>query len=131
MNKSNEIIELNDEINCTLETLNEQVRVYQKKIKKECSNIIIKEKHKLLQKVSEIYKIDLDDLKNKCLKTKELQTTEINLNVVSNDSDELLDKVEIDGIKYYYENKENGKIFNSEYNNVGTIKNNMFIIKNN
>lgn len=131
MNKSNEIIELNDEINCTLETLNEQVRVYQKKIKKECSNIIIKEKHKLLQKVSEIYKIDLDDLKNKCLKTKELQTTEINLNVVSNDSDELLDKIEIDGIKYYYENKENGKIFNSEYNNVGMIKNNTFIIKNN
>ncbi len=131
MNKSNEIIELNDEINSTLETLNEQVKVYQKKIKKECSNIIIKEKHKLLQKVSEIYKIDLDDLKNKCLKTKELQTTEINLNVVSNDSDELLDKIEIDGIKYYYENKENGKIFNSEYNNVGMIKNNTFIIKNN
>ena len=130
MKKSKEIIALDNELLKQIETLNDSIQLYQKKIKKESSIIIIEEKIKLLQKISENEKIDLNYLKSKYLKSKELQ----NLNNVTvtnnNNSEELLDKVEVNGIIYYYENKEKGKVFNSDYNEVGVFKSNSIILNN-
>jgi hypothetical protein len=130
MKKSKEIIALDNELLKQIETLNDSIQLYQKKIKKESSIIIIEEKIKLLQKIAENEKIDLNYLKSKYLKSKELQ----NLNNVSltnnNNSEELLDKVEVNGIIYYYENKEKGKVFNSDYNEVGVFKGNSIILNN-
>ncbi len=131
MKKSKEIIALDNELLKQIETLNETIQIYQKKIKKESSIIIIEEKIKLLQKISENEHLDLNYLKSKYLKSKEL----INFNnlLVSNtntDSEELLDKVEINGVIYYYENKEKGKVFNSDYNEVGVFKANSIILNN-
>jgi hypothetical protein len=130
MKKSKEIIALDNELLKQIETLNESIQLYQKKIKKEASTIIIEEKIKLLQKIAENEKIDLNYLKSKYLKSKELQ----NLNSVSvtnnNNSEELLDKVEINGVIYYYENKEKGKVFNCDYNEVGVFKSNSIILNN-
>ena len=130
MKKSKEIVALDNELLKQIETLNDSIQLYQKKIKKESSIIIIEEKIKLLQKISENEKIDLNYLKSKYLKSKELQ----NLNNVTvtnnNNSEELLDKVEVNGIIYYYENKEKGKVFNSDYNEVGVFKSNSIILNN-
>lgn len=130
MKKSKEIVALDNELLKQIETLNDSIQLYQKKIKKESSMIIIEEKIKLLQKISENEKIDLNYLKSKYLKSKELQ----NLNNVTvtnnNNSEELLDKVEVNGIIYYYENKEKGKVFNSDYNEVGVFKSNSIILNN-
>jgi hypothetical protein len=130
MKKSKEIIALDNELLKQIETLNDSIQLYQKKIKKESSMIIIEEKIKLLQKIAENEKIDLNYLKSKYLKSKELQ----NLNNVTlsnnNNSEELLDKVEINGVIYYYENKEKGKVFNSDYNEVGVFKSNSIILNN-
>jgi hypothetical protein len=130
MKKSKEIIALDNELLKQIESLNDSIQLYQKKIKKESSIIIIEEKIKLLQKISENEKIDLNYLKSKYLKSKELQ----NLNNVTvtnnNNSEELLDKVEINNVIYYYENKEKGKVFNSDYNEVGVFKSNSIILNN-
>jgi len=130
MKKSKEIIALDNELLKQIETLNDSIQLYQKKIKKESSIIIIEEKIKLLQKISENEKIDLNYLKSKYLKSKELQNLN-NVTVTSNNnSEELLDKVEVNGIIYYYENKEKGKVFNSDYNEVGVFKSNSIILNN-
>ena len=130
MKKSKEIVALDNELLKQIETLNDSIQLYQKKIKKESSMIIIEEKIKLLQKISENEKIDLNYLKSKYLKSKELQ----NLNNVTvtnnNNSEELLDKVEVNGIIYYYENKEKGKVYNTDYIEVGVFKVNTIILNN-
>lgn len=126
MKHSNEILEINTELDTTINTLNELIKIYKKKIKKECQQIIIDEKYKLLLKVSNIYKIDYDDLKNKCLKSKEILNAPNISKTYSNDV--ILDKTELNGIIYYYENKENGKVYDNDYNEVGEYINNNIII---
>jgi hypothetical protein len=132
MKKSKEIIALDNELLKQMETLNDVIQLYQKKIKKEASTILIEEKIKLLQKIADNENLDLNYLKSKYLKSKELLSFN-NLSVVNNnntDSEELLDKVEINGVIYYYENKEKGKVYNSDYNEVGIFKSNSIILNN-
>jgi hypothetical protein len=130
MKKSKEILALDDELLKHIETLNDTVQIYQKKIKKEASVIIFEEKIKLLQKIAENENLDLNYLKSKYLKSKELLSFNTLTSVVNNnnDSEELLDKVEINGVIYYYENKEKGKVFNSDYTEVGIFKSNSIIL---
>jgi hypothetical protein len=131
MKKSKEIIALDNELLKQIETLNDSIQLYQKKIKKESSMIIIEEKIKLLQKIAENEKIDLNYLKSKYLKSKELiNFNNLSVSNINIDSEELLDKVEINGVIYYYENKEKGKVFNSDYNEVGVFKSNSIILNN-
>ena len=130
MKKSKEIVALDNELLKQIETLNDSIQLYQKKIKKESSIIIIEEKIKLLQKISENEKIDLNYLKSKYLKSKELQNLNNVIVTNNNNSEELLDKVEINNVIYYYENKEKGKVFNSDYNEVGVFKSNSIILNN-
>jgi hypothetical protein len=130
MKKSKEIIALDNELLKQIETLNDSIQLYQKKIKKESSMIIIEEKIKLLQKIAENEKIDLNYLKSKYLKSKELQNLSNVTLSNNNNSEELLDKVELNGVIYYYENKENGKVCNSDYNEVGVFKSNSIILNN-
>jgi hypothetical protein len=130
MKKSKEILALDNDLLKQIETLNDTIQIYQKKIKKEASLIIVEEKIKLLQKIAENENLDLNYLKSKYLKAKELLSFN-SLSVVNNnnnDSEELLDKVEINGVTYYYENKEKGKVFNIDYNEVGIFKSNSIIL---
>ena len=130
MKKSKEILALDDDLLKQMENLNDTVQIYQKKIKKEASLIIVEEKIKLLQKIAENENLDLNYLKSKYLKAKELLSFNslLVVNNNNNDSEELLDKVEINGITYYYENKEKGKVFNSDYTEVGIFKSNSIIL---
>lgn len=131
MKKSKEIIALDNEVLRQIEDLNDSILIYQKKIKKEASIIIIEEKIKLLQKIAENENLDLNYLKSKYLKSKELLSfNSLTLTNNNTDSEELLDKVEINGVTYYYENKEKGKVFNIDYTEVGIFKSNSIILNN-
>jgi hypothetical protein len=136
MKKSKEITDINLEIYSSiskveqnLETLTTHISEYYKKIKKEFSKILLEEKCALLNKIAEGEDLDINTLKSKYLKSKDI----ISLNE-SNDknseinSEELLDRIEHNGNVYYYENKEKGKVFDSNYNEVGLFKNRSIIL---
>jgi hypothetical protein len=136
MKKSKEISEINNELFTSLENVEEnlnivrdQISEYYKKIKKEYSKILIEEKYELLNKIAEGEKIDINILKSKYLKPKELLNINESLNKIENiDSEELLDRLEVNGIIYYYENKEKGKVYDTEYKEVGIYKNKSIIL---
>ena len=125
MKKSKEIKALDIELLTQLENINEIVG----KIKKECSIRITEEKIKLIDKIALSENLDATYLKSKFLKSKELLNNNISL-PVNTDSEELLDKVEINNIIYYYENKEKGKVYNTDYIEVGVFKVNTIILNN-
>lgn len=128
MKKSKEITNIHNEIEASIENTADLIKAYHKKVKKEYSVILSEEKNKLLEKISENENLDLNMLKNKYLKPKELanvSNTPIN---ILDQSEELLDKTIVNGIIYYYENKEKGKVYNESYNEVGTFKNNVITL---
>ena len=136
MKKSKEISEINNELFTSLENVEENLNIVRdqisecyKKIKKEYSKILIEEKYELLNKIAEGEKIDINILKSKYLKPKELLNLNESLNKIENiDSEELLDRLEVNGIIYYYENKEKGKVYDTEYKEVGIYKNKSIIL---
>ncbi len=114
---------------------------YYHKINKEYSQNILK----LLESISIGENLDFEMLKNKYLKSSdnidktltptteesppeltEEQTTEEN---IIQDC-KILDKITIDGSNYYYENKENGCIYDSDSKIVGYYNNKKFILNN-
>lgn len=135
MKKSHEITELNNELFCSLNKLNEDVEIlstqlpeYIKKIKKELNKIIADEKLQLLFKISEDYNIDINTLKSKYLKSKELNIlNKNNIKLNTDIEEELLDKIEYNDSIYYYENKEKGKVYNINNVEVGIFKNNKIL----
>ena len=98
-----------------------------KEIKKEFYNYLIEEKLKLLMKISEGENLDFEELKNKYMKDKEL----ISLKEISNkdentESYTILKKVILNNNEFYYEQKENGKIYDKNSTHVGYYKNDNF-----
>ena len=136
MKKSKEITDINLEIYSSiskveqnLETLTTHISEYYKKIKKEFSKILLEEKCALLNKIAEGEDLDIDVLKSKYLKSKDIITlNESNEKNSEINSEELLDRIEHNGNVYYYENKEKGKVFDSNYNEVGLFKNRSIIL---
>jgi hypothetical protein len=125
MKKSKELQALHAELLLNMENIDLMIDKYIKKIKKEYSQILIDEKKKLLQKISEGEKIDINVLKSKYLKAKELSNYDNTKTVILTENmEDLLDTIEIDDETYYYENKEKGKVFNTDNEEIGFIKNN-------
>ena len=131
------VYKLNDElINYILnlhmeQTLSDIISSYKKQIKKEQAQTIVEEKIKLLNTIATEEKLDIEYLKKKYLTSKELALSDSfysELSCNTNLNNELiLTKIEIDNKYYYYEQHENGKIFNKESQIVGVYKNNEFI----
>jgi len=135
MKKSKEINTINMELFASitkveenLEGISNQISEYYKKIKKEFNKVLIEEKYQLLQKIAEGEDIDINILKSKYLKAKELLNLNENTVSLENDSEELLDRIENNGIIYYFENKEKGKVYDSNYNEVGIFKNKSIVL---
>jgi alpha-mannosidase len=132
MKKSKELVEINNGLVATinnieenLDNVREQVSEYYKKIKKEFAKILIEQKYELLLKISEDEQLDIEILKKKYLKPKELANLSLPELINNNiDSEELLDRIEYKDQVYYYENKEKGKVYDSEYIEVGIFKHN-------
>jgi uncharacterized protein Yka (UPF0111/DUF47 family) len=121
MKKSKELNKFHDELLSHFDNINILMTDYKKKIKKEYQQLLIEEKNKLLLKIAEGEKLNINDLKNKYLKVKEI--TPIETQVPSTEENEdLLDKIVIEGDIYYYENKEKGKVFDINNIEVGTYK---------
>lgn len=126
MKKSKEIQLFQSEIQTSVQNIELIVNQYLKKIKKEYSQIIIEEKNKLLLKIAEGENIDINSLKSKYLKSKELTFDEGTDHSNIEEAEQLLEKITIDGKIYYYENKEKGKVFDDKSTEIGTYKNSSF-----
>ena len=85
--------------------------------------IYLYEKHKLINNIAEGENLDVNFLKTKYLKSKELNSVSGVKNNTADENEDLLDKTIINNETYYFENKEKGKVFNSDYNHVGYYKN--------
>jgi len=123
MKKSKEITLLQNEMISSIENFDILINQYLKKIKKEYSQILIDEKHKLINNIAEGENLDVNFLKTKYLKSKELNSVSGIKNSTIDENEHLLDKTIINNETYYFENKEKGKVFNSSYNHVGYYKN--------
>jgi hypothetical protein len=107
--------------------------------------------NKLIKNIAKGENLDFEMLKEKYLNTlnqevevkieinKEHETeiildTELDNDYISQSSETksceeiIFDKVVIDGTNYYYENKDNGRIYDSSSKIVGIYKNNLFLI---
>jgi hypothetical protein len=127
MKKSKEITLLQNEMISSIENFDILINQYLKKIKKEYSQILIDEKHKLINNIAEGENLDVNFLKTKYLKSKELNSVTSIKNSTLDENEDLLDKTIINDETYYFENKEKGKVFNSNYNHVGYYKNSNII----
>lgn len=114
-----------DNINC----LNDKLQNDMKKIKKEYQQNVINEKIKLLMAICNGEGLDVEKIKSKYLTSKELNHNVTEYAVPENKITEenLLDKIEINGEEYYYEQKEKGSIYNMESEIVGVYKDGKFI----
>jgi hypothetical protein len=89
----------------------------------------------LLKKIAEGENLDYEMLKEKYLKSSSKEISDVNNTNIIDDqttidesSEIIFDKIIIDNTNYYYENKENGKIYDSSSNIVGIYKNKKFIL---
>ncbi len=105
-----------------------------------------KNMNKLLENIAKGEKLDINMLRNKYLNTFNNETTKEEDNDVNIESDNnedtetnvssninsfeeiIFDKIILNGSDYYYENKENGRIYNNKSKIVGIYKNNEFIL---
>jgi hypothetical protein len=94
------------------------------KIKEEYNDNIIDMKVTLLESICLGEGLDFNKMKDKYLKNKEIKkvvTTEITCS--SESSEDVLDKVTINGNDYYYQPKEKGNVYNNNSDHVGVFKN--------
>jgi hypothetical protein len=128
--KNKEILKkLQNDLTLHLETMNISISDCIKEMKKEHNLILINEKNKLLEKIAEGEKLDLNTLKSKYLKSKEYILSEEKSVPTIDESEELLDTITLDGITYYYENKERGIVYNMNNKEVGIFKDGNILIK--
>ncbi len=121
--KNKELLKkLQNDLTLHLETMNLSISECIKEMKKEHNLILINEKNKLLEKIAEGEKLDLNTLKSKYLKSKEYILTEEKSAPSIDESEELLDTITIDGVTYYYENKEKGVVYDMNNSEVGIFK---------
>ena len=138
----------------TTKKLQNEVKVFQEFINNYCNKInkeYAKNMNKLIKNIAKGENLDVEMLKEKYLNTlnqevevkieinKEHETeiildTELDNEYVSQSNETksceeiIFDKVVIDGTNYYYENKDNGRIYDSSSKIVGIYKNNLFLI---
>ena len=99
---------------------------YSELIKEEYEKILLSKIDDLLKDISEGENLDYNYLKEKYL-LKNNDNLEAELLEENNDC-ELYDKIVIDQKDYFYENKEGGKVFNSNADEVGVYKNSNVIL---
>lgn len=113
-----------------INNLNETLQNDLKGVKKEYQDKILEEKIKLISNISIGEGLDFEILKEKYLKNKELNSSKKYCNTeIKIIEENLLDKIEINGIEYYYENKNKGNIYDINSNNVGIFEEGKFLLK--
>jgi hypothetical protein len=86
--------------------------------------ISIDEKIKLLKDICDGENLNFDELKHKYLNEKEKKYIKEKIDIIKVSTESLLDTFENNGHTYFYENKEDGIIYDKKTNkSVGIIKN--------
>lgn len=96
-----------------------------KEIKLEYADNVTEEKIKLLLAVCNGEGLDFNSIKNKYLKSKELNkicSDEVVKEMTSTDEENIMDKIEFKGKQYYYETKDKGNVYDMDSKHVGYIK---------
>jgi len=124
MKKLKGLKDLHNEFVDVINQLDEKLQDNLKKIKKEYQRNTTEEKVKLLIAICNGEGLDFDQIKGKYLKAKELSQTNYDPHVPEEApvEEDLLDKVEINGKEYYYENKEKGIVYDMSSKPVGIVK---------
>jgi hypothetical protein len=113
-----------------INNLNESLQNDLKGVKKEYQDKVLEEKIKLISNISIGEGLDFEILKEKYLKNKELNSSKKYCNTeIKIIEENLLDKIEINGIEYYYENKNKGNIYDINSNNVGIFEEGKFLLR--
>lgn len=99
---------------------------YSESIKEEYEKILNEKVENLLKNIAEGESLDYNYLKEKYLLKKD-DSLKDELLEENNDHD-LLDKIVINKEDYFYENKEDGKVYNSKAEEVGVYKDNNVIL---
>ena len=110
-----------------VKTFSKNLSSYIDNIKKEYDSNYNKSIDNLLKKIADGENLEYNYLKEKYILKNEDSLEGIMLEE-EEDNLELFDKVVIDDISYFYENKEGGKIFNTEAEEVGIYKENNFVL---
>jgi hypothetical protein len=133
MKKLKTIEQINKDI-IEIESLMNKIGGMINSVSKSCDIINIeyaKNIKKLLKRIAEGEKLDYEMLKDKYLKSSSKETFEINTDEQTTTEEPLeiiFDKIIIDNKNYYYENKDNGKVYDSSSNIVGIYKNKKIIL---
>lgn len=121
--------ELYPKLNSLLGEIDNLIKEDTKKIKKEYTMLITEARINILNEICQGEGLNLIEIRNKYLTEKEKKNINFSLETVKEVVHEvLLDTVEIKNIIYYYENKENGIIFDSKSKEVGVFKKGQYII---
>jgi len=124
MKKLKGLKDLHNEFVDVINQLDEKLQDNLKKIKKEYQKNVTEEKVKLLIAICNGEGLDFDQIKGKYLKAKELAQSNYDPHVPEEVpvEEDLLDKTEINGKEYYYENKEKGMVYDMNSKPVGIFK---------
>jgi len=124
MKTSEYLKEMYPKINSLLGEIDNEVKESIKKIKKDTSATLTDEKINFLRIICEGEGLIFNELKNKYLNEKEKKCIKEQVNTIDVSNENLLDIIEINDKIYFYENKENGIIYDKNTNNpVGIITN--------
>jgi hypothetical protein len=129
MEKQREAKKYHDIFVDSINELDIKLKLQMKEIKKEYQKNIAQEKILLLHAICDGENLDFNTLKNKYLKSNEIsQIFEIPITEPVNDT--ILNRIEYNNNIYYYENKEDGNVYNTSSKLVGVFKNNNIVFKN-
>ena len=120
--------ELYPKINSLLGEIDNEVKESIKKMKKEYNNCLIEEKINLLKKICSGEELDFASLKDKYLNDKEKKLIKEQVEIKEVSDEILLSSTQINGIQYFYENKEKGNVYDNKSKIVGSVKNGIPII---
>lgn len=130
MKTSDSIKEMYPKINSLLGEIDNEVKESLKKIKKDFSTTIIEEKINFLKIICEGEDLDFSVLKEKYLNDKEKKLIKEQVETKDFTNEVLLSSVNIDGIQYFYENKEKGNVYDLKSKIVGSVKNGVPMLNN-
>ena len=105
-----------------LEEYTTEVKTEIEKVKKEHQKIVIESSSKIISEIAKGENLDEVTLLEKYLNNKKSKKEKEKVVEIEESSEELLSHVKIDGEDYFYEDKVNGNVYDSESNKVGILK---------
>ncbi len=114
----------------SINELDTEIELAINKIKEEYQQNVAEERIKLLAQICTDFDLDFNVLKHKYLKNKEVSLISVEPTKTPTTQVEeiLLDKITINDTEYYYEKKDNGKVYDIKSNIIGSYVDNKVIL---